>query len=231
MVAKLEMNIISLVPLKKEVLPEECLPSFTEEEKSYFIHVYGLMLERVIKPILEARNKEAIIKKKVADYLSYQLAFAPVIEKIVEWKNSQSFPKFLEFLRREVNEKILDEHNRKSVLSVLDVFEEHERYSLELFSDCDKLMVFFRNNEPEIYFNIQCRMILALIALLVAVDQKVEAIKELSQIAKKYSDKLEPFVATFQVMVEEELAFLRKRASEHEIEEAEVVHGSLLESR
>jgi len=48
------------------------------------------------------------------------------------------------------------------------------------------------------------------------------------KVAEKYADELEPYIATFQVFLEPDLAYLRRKASKQKIKEAKEVRGNLV---
>ena len=79
------------------------------------------------------------------------------------------------------------------------------------------------------YFHIAATTSLTLIATMMAIDRNPEAVRSLSLIAKKFADKLEPFVANFQVSLEPELENLREKTSEEDLERAKELRGSIFE--
>lgn len=139
-------------------------------------------------------------------------------------------PKFSEIygiLRSEVRRKITNRLHRISIFSFIDVAEEHDSYTLTL--PLSKLISVIEEIGTEAYLEIVGKSSLLLALLFVAMGKRPQSIKDLSVIAKNYADQLEPFVATLQVILEPELAPLRRRTPEQEMEKAKELPESLLE--
>ena len=70
-------------------------------------------------------------------------------------------------------------------------------------------------------------MMLSLSLLSIALERGGSTL-EWVKVAEKYADELEPYVATFQVFLEPDLAYLRRKASKRNIKEAKEVRGTLV---
>ncbi|MCP8305560.1 MAG: hypothetical protein H3Z49_00380 [archaeon] len=194
------MSVILTIP-KDDLLLKEYFPNLAEEEMEYFKYISDLMVEKVIHPIMKAEDKESAIEKEAIHYLLYSLNLYPIMPKIIE-----RYDNYFEFLRKEVKEKIRDGDILRSVLHALDVLKEHISYFSELFSRDPYKLSLFRVNEIEAYLYTLTKTSLAFNVIFVAMYEKVEDLKSLSQIAKKYAHEFEPFVAHLQVLAKEESA-------------------------
>ncbi|MFQ6134406.1 MAG: hypothetical protein ACE5KU_01145 [Nitrososphaerales archaeon] len=193
------------------------------------------MNKEILTPIIEAKDKERKIETKVDYYMFYLTHLSPIIRKISK-KGTEPLTRISNLLRKEINRNIRDYYTRLSVVFAIDVLEEHDRYIWKLLSeDVGKLVDFyerfFETNEPEIYFRTLHKTSLTLNAIMVAMVEKPKVTKELSLIARKYADHLEPFVATFQVLLEPELVHLRKKTEEQDLERMKELGASLLASK
>lgn len=221
---------LMLIPPSNEVKFGEIFPDLAEVELDCLINVASLMNEKIFTPIIEAEDKEKAIEKGLDLYTTYlSEIFVPALPaKAMEWlKRPETVTKVYEAFRVEIKQKIMDPLTRKEIFSIIDIAEEHDRYTLELRSDIGKFITLIENAGPEIYLRTLVKTSLALNVMLLAIDKKPEAIKSLSQVAERYADELEPFVATFQVIFESELASLKERTSERDVEKAKELRGSL----
>ncbi|MCP8309957.1 MAG: hypothetical protein L6M37_02440 [Candidatus Methylarchaceae archaeon HK02M1] len=192
------MSAILTLP-KDDLLVREYFPNLAEEERDYFKYISDLIVEKVIHPILEAKDKEPAIEKEIIHYLLYSLNLYPIMPKIIE-----RYDKYFDFLLREVKEKIRDGDIFHSVLHAFDVLKEHIGYFSELFTRDPYKLSIFRVDEIEAYFYTLTKTSLAFNVIFVSIYEKVEDLKILSQIAEKYAQEFEPFVAHLQVLAKEE---------------------------
>lgn len=224
------MSVLLVPPT--EVWLKEMLPDLTAEELNNLKNIAKLMEEKIFIPILESKNREKTIERELDHYLVYLWQVViPILPKWLEWRRKPEFAvKLYESLRAEIKEKVPDQYSLFLILPALNISEEHDRYTLDLMPNFGKFMALIEEAGPEVYLYALTKTSLALTSLLLAINRKPEAVRNLSRIAKKYADELEPFVATFQVFLEPELTPLRKKTSERNIAKAKNIRGSLFET-
>lgn len=225
------MSLI-LVPPTADIRLREILPYLTEEELSHLRNIISLMDEKIFTPIIKSQDKEKAIEKELYHYITYlSQVLIPILPKLMEWRKRPEFiVKLYEIFRKEVKKKVLDRYTRRLIISAINIGEEHDRYTSELLSDISEFVALIENVGPEAYFRTFTKTSLAITVVFLAMDRKPQVVRDLSRIVKKYADELEPFVATFQVYLEPELAPLRKKTSEHAMEKAKELRGSLFET-
>lgn len=221
-----------LVPPTADIRLREILPHLTEEDLSHLKSIINLMDEKIFTPIIESEDKEKAIEKELYHYITYlSQVVIPILPKLMEWRKRPEFTvKLYESFKEEVKKKLLDRYSRRLILSALNIGEEHDRYTSELLSDISEFVALIENAGPEAYFRTFTKTSLAITVVFLAMERKPGVVRELSRIVKKYADELESFVATFQVFLEPELAPLRKKTSEREVEKARELRGSLFET-
>lgn len=225
-----------MFPLLKSMQLTDLFPDLTKEDIRYFKRIVSLMDEKIFIPIIEAEDKESAIEEKLEQYTSYRdLAFAPIINtpvfyKLIERRKSPEFLfKITEYLRREVKEKVSDHYTRMLLFSIINVIEEHDRYTAELLPNFEELISLIESVGSKEYLYAFKTTTLSLIVVFTSMDRKPEVVRSLSRIAKKFADELEPFVANFQISIEPDLASLREKTSEEDLEKAKELRGSILE--
>ena len=218
-------------PFLKSIRLMELFPDITEEEMRNLKRIADLMDEKIFIPIVEAEDKESAIKEKLEQYTSYlSLAFTPISHKVIKWSKSPEFLlKIYEYLREEVKDKVGNLYTRMLLFKVINVCEEHDNYTTKLLPNFDKLILLFESVGAREYFHAFASTSLALTVTMMSMDRKPEAVRSLSLVAKKFADELEPFVANFQISIEPELASLREKTSEENVEKAKELRGSVLE--
>lgn len=209
----------------------DLFPDLTEEEMRKFGRIVDLMADKIFIPIIEAEDKESAIKEKLDLYNSYlNLAFTSIPHKVINQRKLFEFLlKIYEYLREEVKEKVGNRYTRMLLFRVINILEEHDTYTAKLFTNFDELIFLIESVGAREYFHAFRTTCLALTVVLLSMDIKPEAVRSLSLIAKKYADELEPFVANFQISIEPELASLREKTSEEDLEKAKELRGSILE--
>lgn len=225
------MSVTVVSSLLRDAQLAELLPDLTEEEMRNLKRIVELMNEKIFVPIIEAENKESAIEEKLTSYTHYlNLALTPISHKMIKWSKSSEFLlKIYEYFREQVKEKVSNLNTRMLLFGVINICEEHDNYTAKLLPNLDQLILLIDSFGAKEYFHATATTSLALVVVFVSMDRKEEAVKSLSLIAKKFADELKPFVANFQVSIEPELASLREKTSEEDLEKAKELRGSVLE--
>jgi len=209
----------------------EIFPHLTEGELERLRKTINLMDEKIFTPVIESSDKEEAIEQELYRYTFYlSQAFIPILPKLIDWfKQPKVIIDFYDFFRGEVKEKVFNRYSRRLIISALNVAEEHDRYVSKLLSNIGEFVTLIGKIGSEAYFRTFAKTSLAMVVVFLAMNRKPGTVKDLSQVVKKYVDELDPFIATFQVFLEPELAPLRKKTSETDVEKAKELRGSLFE--
>jgi hypothetical protein len=135
-------------------------------------------------------------------------------------------PNLYRQLRQRVRKKVRNPVILSRIFEAFDVCEEHDNYFARMFGHIGENMKFLESLGIEEYVHVLSGLSLASNILLMALEKK-EPVAELSEIFKKYADRLEPFVAVFQVHLEPELSHLKKEVGEEKLQSAKDYRGSV----
>lgn len=206
-----------MVPQSDDNRSIEIFPDLTKEKRSEIKIILNSMDDKIFTPIMESTDKVKTIEDKLGDYNFYLSRIYMKFPEIMEEFNRQEFLDYVyQLLRESVRTKVHEHYTQRLILNSINLTEEHDKYMLDLFFDINKYMNLIEQMGTEVYSNIATKTSLVLSVIFVTIDRKHEALKELSEILKDITDELEPFVATFQVFLEPELAPLRERTSHSE---------------
>lgn len=225
------MSVALTVRVAKSEDMADLFPALTSEERRQLKQATDAIRESIIIPIIEAESKESAVKDKVDQYFR-QLgeALVPILQKVIRWATSPTILSNLyAYLRGEIRKGTRDDDICIRLLRVTDIFEEHDRYMAKILPNWGYLASILEKLGLRDYLNAFGGSSLSLIATLISMDVRPEAVRDLSLLAKFFSDELEPFVANLQISMEPELATLRKRTSEEDIEKAKELRGSIFE--
>lgn len=211
-----------MVPQSDDNRSIEIFPDLTKEKRSEIKIILNSMDDKIFTPIMESTDKVKTIEDKLGDYNFYLSRIYMKFPEIMEEFNRQEFLDYVyQLLRESVRTKVREHYTQRLILNSINLTEEHDKYMLNLFFDINKYMNLIEQMGTEVYSNIATKTSLVLAVIFVTIDRKHEALKELSEILKDITDELEPFVATFQVFLEPELAPLRERTSHSEFAKIE----------
>jgi len=194
-----------IITLPREDILKEYFSDLAEEEMGYFKYISDIIIKKVILPIIEADDKESAIETEVIHYLLYSLNLYPIMQRIIK-----HYDNYFEFLRKEVEKRVIDDSILNSMLYALDVLKEHISFFSELFSRDPYRLSLFGVDEVEAYFYTLTKTSLAFNTIFVAMYEKVEALQSLSQIVERYAEEFQPFVSSLQVLSEEESTLSEK---------------------
>jgi len=218
-------------PLKDSGALADSFPSLSEEESKKYKSTMDLINKDIFIPIINSDDKESTIKEKVGQCRYYlDLIYAPIYNKMINWiKMPNTINNLYETFRKEVKEKVSDYDACMLIYNTLNIAEENDRYITQLLPNVEDIISLIESVGAEKYLYLFGIFQLSLSVIFKALDENPEAVSNLSLIANKYANELEPFVANFQISITPELATLREKTSEEEIENAKVLRGSILE--
>ena len=216
---------------QKDTRLVDILPHLTKEERYNLKRIVNLMDEKIFTPIIEAEDKESIIINKSDEFYFYlSSALNPILNKIINKINTpELISKIYDFIRSETKEYIKDDYTSKLLYETFDIIEEHDRYIIDLLPNYEEIISLIEIVGPEKYLHIIKIIQLTIPVTLISFKRKPSVVTNLSLIVNKYADKLEPFVANFQISITPELALVREKTSEEDIEKAKELRGSILE--
>lgn len=210
-----------MVPQSDDNRSIEVFPYLTIEKWGEIQIIINSMDEKIFTPIMESIDKVKTIEDKLGDFNFYLSRIYMIFPEIMEEFNRQEFlDEGYKLLRENVRTKVHERYTQRLILNSINLTEEHDRYLLDLFLNIDKYIYLIEEMGTEVYSDIVTKTTLVLSIIFVAINRKHEALKELSEILKNVTDELEPFVATFQVFLEPELAPLREKTSHSEFVKA-----------
>jgi len=219
-----------MVPQSDFNMSIEIFPYLTNEKRSEIQIILNSMDEKIFNPIMESKDIEKTIENKINDYNFYLSQIYMIFPEIMEnFKKTEFLDKIYQFLREEIQTKVLERDTRRLLLKSMNLTEEHDRYILDFHSNLDKYMELIDKIGSEVYSNLAIKISLIVTVIFIAIDRKHESLKELSKILNNFTDELEPFIATFQVFLEPELAPLREKTSYSNFMNAKELRGSYLE--
>lgn len=227
------MSLILVPNLLKYRDIVDVFSDLTREDIRRFERTVNLATDKIFIPIIEAKDKDTAIQEKINSYILFyvNLQFSPIFYGLISQSEHTRFLlKIYGSLREEIEEKVSSRPTRMKLLNVVDTIEEHDVYILKLLPNFDKIISLIESLGTK-YYHAFFTTTLALTAVMLAISRKPEAVRSLSIIAKKHADELKPFVANLQISIEPELAPLRKKTSEKELEKAKELRGSILELR
>ena len=196
------------------------LSSLTKKERNKLENFLSLMDINIFTPIIEAENKEDMILRKEDEFRFYLNSAIPILLKIV---NEIDIIEIYDHIRRKITGGVKDKSTAKILLKFLDVAEEHDRYIIKLSSDYEEITRLVQGIVLGEYLRLIVIVQLIMAVILTSLEKKPSAIKSISIIGEKYADKLETFVANFQVSLETDLEHIRKRTLEEDIEKARIL--------
>ncbi len=221
------MSVV-LVPLTFDAWIEQMLSRLTrltKKEKEQLEKIVYLLDQEVFTPIFEADNKEMAIEQST-DKFAYYLMLLSTPLRIKLSLVPEVIAGLYQEYRKNIKDTVKNPRIRTRILKILDLCEEHDIYFSRLFLD-RRSIEFLEKVGIEDYVRAILKMMLSLSLLSIALERG-EFILEWVKVAEKYADELEPYVATFQVFLEPDLAYLRRKASKQKIKEAKEVRGTLV---
>jgi hypothetical protein len=202
----------------------------TEGENENLKRIANLMDKNIFTSIIKSENKEQIIIEKVEQFNYYLYTAFTSTDKLIELCQSpELLDRIYAYFRKEVSEKVSSRATRVRLYETIDLVEEHDRIITKVYPNIDELISLIESVGSEDYSHILGIFRLTFTAIIWAMETKPEEIDNLSLIAKKYADKLEPFVANFQISLEPELSSLKKKTSEDDVEKAKELRGLIRE--
>ncbi len=229
----MSLTLIPFLPThhQKDTLLLDVLSDLTKEERDNLQRIVNLMDEKIYTPIIEAEDKESIIINKSDEHYYYlSSALSPLLNKIVNKMNTpELISKIYDLFRDEIKEYIKDDYTSKLLYETFDIIEEHDRYIIDLFPNYEEIISLIELVGPKKYLHNLKIIQLMIPVTLISFERKPSVVTNLSLIANKYANKLEPFVANFQISMTPELTLVREKTSEEDIEKAKELRGSILE--
>jgi len=220
------MSVV-LLPLTFEDWLETVYASLPDSKKEQLKNTIALLNQEVFKPILEAKDKEKIIDQCLEKFVAYLIVLiSPLIPQLTKMPVAELLPDIYLKIRRHIKKRVKDPVVLARIFEALEISKEHDFYYLQIFPNFGKHLGFLENLEIEEYARAIFKLMLSFNILLLVLD-KNEPVAEFSEVMKKYADRLEPFVAAFQVYLEPDLAHLKKKATEENLNNAKEYRGSI----
>lgn len=174
----------------------------------------------IFTPIIEAEDKEEMILRKKDEFLYYLNSAYPILIKII---NELNITEMYNGMRKKIIDTVTNKSTARTLLKFLDIAEEHDNYIIKLSSNYEEINRLMQGNIFREYLQLIVTIQLIMAIILTSLERKPSTIRSISIISNKYADKLETFVANFQISLEPDLEHIRKKTNEEDIEKAKIL--------